>query len=288
EHVEIKYADEGEAMINDVEIDSDIVKKSKSGGVAKPVFLFGGQAPPGPGVDRVKILVQLMTNKANTQLPRALANRAWGWLFGRGIVHPVDDFAVRRNKPVVNGVLDALARDLVQNNYSVKHVVRAICNSQAYQLTCEADGTYTKVDFSRGTIQQLSGEQLINSILVATKGAPEKNVGRVVQMVQSLFPAGALWCETTPLPGNARQALLVRNNQEIMSWISGGGVLSRIKSMSGTEEQKVEEMFLAALSRKPTDTEKARYAAFIKQHPGSGYEDAYWTLLNSTEFVTRH
>jgi hypothetical protein len=288
EHVEIKYADEGEAMINDVEIDSDIVKKSKSGGAAKPVFLFGGQAPPGPGVDRVKILVQLMTNKANTQLPRALANRVWGWLFGRGIVHPVDDFAARRNKPVVGGILDSLARDLIQNNYSVKHLVRAICNSQVYQLSCEADGTYSKVDFSRGTIQQLNGEQLINSILVATKGAPEKNVGRVLQMVQSLFPAGAIWCETTPLPGNARQALLLRNNQEIMGWISGGGVLARIKSMQGTEEQKVEEMFLAALSRKPTDAEKARYMAFLKQHPGSGWEDAYWTLLNSTEFVTRH
>jgi hypothetical protein len=47
-------------------------------------------------------------------------------------------------------------------------------------------------------------------------------------------------------------------------------------------------MFLSALSRTATDVEKKRYAAFINGHSGSGWEDAYWTILNSTEFVTRH
>ena len=47
-------------------------------------------------------------------------------------------------------------------------------------------------------------------------------------------------------------------------------------------------MFLSALSRKPDGSERTRYAAFLKAHPGQGYEDAYWTLLNSSEFVTRH
>jgi hypothetical protein len=47
-------------------------------------------------------------------------------------------------------------------------------------------------------------------------------------------------------------------------------------------------MFLSALSRMATEGEKKRYASFVKAHGGSGWEDAYWTLLNSTEFVTRH
>jgi len=287
DHVEVRYADEGEAMINDVQIDSDIVKKSKSGGAAKPVFLFGGMAPPGPGVDRMKVLVQLMTGKSNTQLSKALVNQVWGWLNGRGIVNPVDDFN-QRNKPVIGGVLDSLASDFASSKYSIKHLVKAICMSERYQKTCAADGVYARVDFSRGTVKQLNGEQLINSIQVATKGKPERNVGQVLQMVQSLFPAGAIWCETTPLPGNARQALLLRNNSEVAGWIRSGGVLTKIQSMQGSVEDKIDEMFLAALSRKALDSEKTRYKAFIEKHGGNGFEDAYWTLLNSTEFVTRH
>jgi hypothetical protein len=105
--------------------------------------------------------------------------------------------------------------------------------------------------------------------------------------VQSLYPAGAVWCEVTPLPGNARQALLLRNNTQIMTWINGP-VLQRIKNEKGSDEDKIDLMFLAALSRVASDSERKRYGAFIKGHGGSGYEDAYWTILNSTEFVTRH
>jgi hypothetical protein len=47
-------------------------------------------------------------------------------------------------------------------------------------------------------------------------------------------------------------------------------------------------MFLSALSRIANDSEKKRYGAFIASHQGSGWDDAYWTLMNSTEFVTRH
>jgi hypothetical protein len=128
----------------------------------------------------------------------------------------------------------------------------------------------------------------MNALRVATGGRPTNDIAMAIQLVGSLFPSGAIWCETTPLPGNARQALLLRNNTEIMGWISGGSVLAAIKSSPGSVEEKVDEMFLAALSRKPEPAERTRYAAFLNGHPGQGFEDAYWTLLNSAEFVTRH
>jgi hypothetical protein len=285
DHVEVKYVDEGEVMINNVEIDSDIVKKSKAGGTAAPIFLFGGAAPPGPGVDRIKILVPLMTGKGNTQLRKAVANRVWSWLFGRGIVNPVDDFSFR-NKAVI-GALEPMVSDMIANKDSIKRLVMGICCSDAYQLTCEGGGG-GKVDFGSGSIFPLNGEQLINSAQVATKGRPDRSTGQQMQMVASLFAAGAIWCETTPLPGNARQALLMRNNSEIMGWIGGGGILSKVKGASGGIDGQLDDLFLAVLSRKPRDTERARYKKFIETHPGSGWEDAMWTLINSAEFVTRH
>ena len=105
-------------------------------------------------------------------------------------------------------------------------------------------------------------------------------------MVEPLYPADVQWCEVSLLPGNMRQALLVRNNSEIQGLISGGGLLSQIKG--ATTAEKVSDMFLAALSRIPTPVESERFCKYIDSHQGQGAEDAYWTLLNTTEFLSRH
>jgi hypothetical protein len=283
DHVELKYAEEGDIMMPVITGTKGAEVKLSHGGAAAPNFLFGGSA--GKNDDRMKLLAAFMTNKANTQLPRALVNRVWGWLMGRGIVHPVDDFN-QKNKALSPALLEALVRDMIEHKYSIKGVVRAITNSDTYQRSSYSEQPVTKVTFSRANVKQLNGEQLLNSLKVATMGKPERNTVQTMEMVGSLYPAGAVWCEVTPLPGNARQALLLRNNTAIMGWINGA-VLQKVKGAGGSDEEKVDLMFLSALSRVATDGEKKRYASFIKGH-GGGWEDAYWTLLNSTEFVTRH
>lgn len=117
--VELKYSDDGE-----MRSDSDTKE-------FPPKFLYGGTA--GKHDDRMKVLAGLMTAKTDPQLPRALVNRVWSWLFGSGIVNPVDDFTTR-HAPLSQPLLDALVKTTVENNYSVKHLVRVICNTQAYQM----------------------------------------------------------------------------------------------------------------------------------------------------------
>jgi len=284
DRVKLSYADEGDISIPDLHLKGKGVEQSETGPV-KPVLLGIAEAPKGS--ERMKVLAQILPSKQNPQFARATANRIWSWLFGRGVVQPVDDFREKGNPPVSKGLLEVLTREFTSGKYSVKQLVRTICATEAYQRSCHGAGPYTKVDFSRGSIKQLNGEQLVNALRVATGGKTMKDTSLVLQLVGSLFPAGAQWCETTPLPGNARQALLLRNNSEIAGWINGP-VLQGIKSSAGSLEYKVEEMFLAALSRLPEDSERARYVTFLKGHPGQGFEDAYWTLLNSSEFVTRH
>jgi len=283
DHVELKYADDGDIQMPMIKGSKDADVKLSHGGAAAPNFLFGGAA--GKNDDRMKVLAMFMTNKSNTQLPRALVNRVWAWLMGRGIVHPVDDFNLK-NKALSPALLESLVRSTIDSKYSIKHIIRAICNSETYQRACGSDQPVTKVTFSRANVKQLNGEQLLNSILVATQGRPERNTVRTMEMVGSLYPAGAVWCEVTPLPGNARQALLLRNNTQISSWINGP-VIQKIKGSPGSVEDKIDMMFLAALSRPALDSEKKRYGAFLGG-AGANWEDAYWTLLNSTEFVTRH
>ncbi len=98
---------------------------------ADPIFLFGGAA--GKDDDRVKVLANLVTSKANTQLPRALANRVWGWIFRRGVVHPVDDFNLR-NKAASPALLDVLTRQFSSSGSSLKALIRTICLTRIYQV----------------------------------------------------------------------------------------------------------------------------------------------------------
>ncbi|MBV8879670.1 MAG: DUF1553 domain-containing protein [Planctomycetaceae bacterium] len=230
-------------------------------------------------------LAIFMTGPDNAQLGMAVSNRVWSWLFGRGLVHPVDDFNDAQ-KPLGGGLLGVLAKEFKASKYSIKTLYRGICNSDTYQRASANDERMSKPNFSAGWIKHLDAEQLLNSISVATSGRPAKNVAESIRMVDPLFPADVVWCEVSPLPGNMRQALLVRNNSTIQGQISGGGVLSGLKG--GTTAEKVDEMFLAALSRKPTAAETARFSKYIDGHAGQGMEDAYWTLLNTTEFLSRH
>jgi len=132
---EIAHVDEGDLMMPKLSGRRDSDVKLSAGGSASPIFLFGGQA--GRFDDRAKVLAQFMTSRANTQLPRALANRVWSWLMGWGIVHPIDDFTLK-NKAMSPALMEALVRDLIDNGYSLKRLLRTICTSQEYQLPLPA------------------------------------------------------------------------------------------------------------------------------------------------------
>ena len=286
EHVDVKYAHKGEMMIKrappSTKPNPQVILAK--GGKAGPTFLFGGQCPD--GADRARYLAMAMTSKGNRWLPLALSNRVWKWLFGTGLVEPVDDFKAT-SKPLSMAVLKAMANTLKSEEFSLQTLIRGVCNSDTYQRSCSSGADYTTVTFHKTSVQPLSGEQLINAIWVATTGKPVRDGGAKARgMIGSLFPAGSVWCEVTPLPSNAQQALLLRNNGDVNRLISNGGEARRIRNLNVSLEQKVVELFMAVLCRMPNQKEFERYLKFIKAN--SGFEDAMWTLMNTTEFVTKH
>lgn len=262
---------------------ADMDAYKASGASYQPQFIHGQK--PGKTDPWMDSLAVYMTGPDNTQLTTAVANRVWSWLFGRGLVHPVDDFNDAQ-KPLGGGLLGVLGKEFKASKYSIKALYRGICNSDTYQRSAWSDDKMSKPNFSAGWIKHLDPEQLLGSIQVATTGRATKNVSEAIRMVEPLFPADVEWCEVTLLPGNMRQALFVRNNGMIQGQINSGGVLRDIKG--ATTADKVTEMFLAALSRKPTAAESARYVKYIDSHAGQGMEDAYWTLMNTAEFLSRH
>src|SRR5262249_13702280 len=118
------------------------------------------------------------------QFARATVNLIWKQFFGLGIVDPVDSFDMARQDPKATlpaqwtcqptnaDLLNALARDFGAHRFSLKHLMRAIARSSAYQLSSRLDGewkqSYTPY-FARHYVRQLTAEQLHDAISQATQ-----------------------------------------------------------------------------------------------------------------------
>jgi hypothetical protein len=281
EQVEVSYAESGELEIPGRGINTGV--DGMRPGVLPSLF---GERSPGQG-DRAKALADLLPATQNRQLARALSNRVWAWLLGQGVVEPVDDMTPK-NKPVSGELLEVLIRTCRVGNASLKTLLRSICASETYQRSSEASGNCEKRHFCRGKVLPLTGEQLLNSVQVALRGTPGLDIQEAQQLTAALTTRPQVGCEVQPLPCGTLHALMFRNSEQLWSWIKTSPVLADIRKQATTDSEAVDLMFLAALSRKPGASERARFRDFIHDRGDNGIADACWTLLNTTEFLTRH
>jgi len=259
--------------------------------------------------DRRAKLAGWMTAPENPLFARNIVNRFWGYLMGRGLVEPLDD--LRATNPASNPeLLDALARDFVAHKYDVKHLLRTILRSRAYQLGSAAtDGNRADAEnvyFTRYTTKRLTAEQLADAIDAAT-GTREKYPGlplgtRAAQLpdpgVRSYLldtfgrPARqvACECERTTRP-NIAQAMHLMNGDLLNRKIADpAGRVQKLTAGKGPSAAAVEELYLATLSRPPTPAEAAKAAGWLESaaNKREGLQDLMWVLLNSREFLFNH
>src|SRR5205823_14933037 len=123
--------------------------------VVKPHPLDGPEADD--PIDRRVKLAEWLTGKDNTLFARNIANRFWGYLMGRGLVEPLDDLRAT-NPPTNPELLDALANDFVAHKFDLKHLIRTIMQSRAYQTSSKiAEGNradVSNVHFARYTTKR--------------------------------------------------------------------------------------------------------------------------------------
>ncbi|KAA0214611.1 DUF1553 domain-containing protein [bacterium] len=119
------------------------------------------------------ILAKWMVSPENSQTPRYMANRLWSFVFGSGLLNPVDDFN-SFNTPSHPELLDALGRDFAANGWQVKRFFRAALKSQTYQLSSKpAGGKKPEAwHFAHYPVKQLSPEQFMGA-LVTLAGATD-------------------------------------------------------------------------------------------------------------------
>ena len=181
--------------------ESSAVPKGKKGAAlptsAKNVpakFLRGDQPKISPNDPARPVLAQWLTSANNPYFAKAMVNRFWHQLFGRGLVNPVDDMH-EDNAATHPELLNTLTEQFKKNNFDVKYLLRAICNSETYQRTSrptEGNGDDT-VAYSHRRVRVLSPEQLFDSIVAAVgKVEPGKQPGAQAEERSGHYRSGRL------------------------------------------------------------------------------------------------
>ena len=79
-------------------------------------------------------LAKWMTHPDHPLTSRVMVNRLWRWHFGKGIVSTTENFGLKGALPTHPELLDYLAHRLVENDWSIKSMHRAILLSDTWQM----------------------------------------------------------------------------------------------------------------------------------------------------------
>ena len=223
--------------------------------------------------DRRDLFAEWLTKPDNPFFAKVEANRIWSHLLGRGIVDPPDDFR-DSNPPSNAALLDALARDFAQSGFDRKHVIRTILNSRTYQASFEPN-PFNETDskyFSHFQPRLLSAEQLLDAICQTT-ARPEQFGALPDGTKATQLPAPDLVqneflkifgqperqtvcaCERSD-ESNLGMAIQFFNGPLIYNKLRDGGNRFRQLMQEGKSDQEIiEQLHLAAVSRRPTKQE---------------------------------
>ncbi|HEY1186383.1 MAG TPA: DUF1549 and DUF1553 domain-containing protein [Gemmata sp.] len=282
---------------------------------APPKFLGTPTPDLGTG-DRLGAVADWVASPENPFFARAQVNRVWLHLMGRGLVDPNDDFRAT-NPPSNPELLEWLTKDFATHKFSLKHAVKTVMQSRTYQLAATVRDSATMSDelhSAHATVRPLSAEQLLDALAqvtgapVAFKGyplgmranqipAPPQSGRRGVEGMSEKFlktfgkPERLLTCECerNDDPG-LLQAFQLITGELINSLVKGvDNRLGKMLSAGKTDREMLEEFYLAALSRKPTEAEEKKLLAYLAgtKDRRAAWEDVLWALLNSKEFLLR-
>jgi hypothetical protein len=275
--------------------------------------------------DRQALAASYVTGQDNPWFAKAFVNRIWYVLMGDAFYMPVDDLGPDRT-PKAPEVLDALAGQWQNGGYDVRWLFRTVLNSKAYQRevrsTFSASG---RTPFASNCPSRLRADQIIDSLSQAlnlpvdgrpggpgdvTKKAAKKNeltaalkdaVGKTKgTQAGPLAGPRPQWnvlfgvdpsIANDEILGTIPQALFLMNAPPINRAIEArpGTVLGEILSNTADNRVALNNLYLRVLARDPTQKEVQACGRYLETvgDRREAFEDIFWSLINSTEFITR-
>jgi len=255
-------------------------------------------------------LAAWVTSKENPYFAKAIVNRLWRTMMGRGLVEPVDDF--RATNPATHpALLERLASDFVAHGFDLRHTLKTIALSAAYARSSKATPSNAGADgyYAHAIKKPLEPAVLADAISDVT-GVPGRYGGqpigtRAVQLPDASIRSDALdilgrcaregSCEGAPAPtGALARKLHLFNGDLLNERISDrDGRLQTMLGKGADPTTIVRAHYRVALGREPSPEE----AAFWRERVAGAtsgdarravLEDFVWGLLSCREFQTNH
>jgi len=285
---------------------ADLQDPSSRGTIIHPQF-FVDDSQPGNGLsdlERRQAAAQAFTHPENPWFAKAIINRVWNEMLGQGFYMPVDDMGPTRS-PAYPQVLDALAAGFVAQHYDLKWLIETVASTQTYQRqvrprTVSSDA----LPFASQTPTRLRADQLYNALSTVLGFSEPPQPAREDMQGAGIYRGGRsprnqfnqifTFDPSTPqedITGNVQQALFLMNTPAFRSAIAatGNSRLSQILRKYSDDQDAVSEVYLLALAREPSDRELQVCQKYLGEvgNRNEAYEDLLWSLLNSSEFLSK-
>ena len=265
--------------------------------------------------DPREVFANWLLDSKNPWFTTAIANRAWSWLLGRGIVHEPDD--LRPDNPPSNPeLLKVLEGELVDAHYDLKRLFRLILNSKTYQLSSIArtNAPQAEANFASYPLRRLDAEVLIDALNQIT-GATERYSSPIPEpftyvpedhrsialedasITSSFLEMFGRPSRDTGLESErnnrptADQRLHFLNSSHIQQKLEQSKKLDFLVQSRDNARQVVAGLYLMVLSRFPTEAETTtalEYSRTSGVRPREAVTDVAWALINTAEFQYRH
>jgi hypothetical protein len=279
-------------------------KGGKKGGLPEsakivPAKFLQGEQAKFPGNEMRPTLANWMTSGDNKFFARAMVNRFWYQLYGRGIVNPVDDMH-DDNAATHPELLATLTEQFKLHQFDVKYLIRAICNSGAYQRSSVSADDLASIDpdlYARREMRMMSPEQMYDSLVVVLGNAQKSDApkGKAAKKGGPATPRDGFINffrveEFNPLDyqNGIPQALRMMNSPFTNR---AEAIAADVTKNAKTPAEAVERLYLTAYARRPTAAELERRLAYVNspgRTPRAAYGDILWAFLNSSEFLHNH
>ena len=193
--------------------------------------------------------------------------------------------------------------------------VRDICTSRTYQLSARPNRTNADDtrQFSRAQLRRLRADVLLDAVVRATDGErgfvyfpkgtkavqhyPRTPGDTTRPMTGDPFfetfgragRASVCACDTKVEP-TLSQALHLIAGDTVQGQIGAGKVIDNLLKANATPEGIIEDLYLRTLSRQPKPDELSAMLGLVGSEvkDRKAYQDIFWGLLNSTEFLFNH
>jgi hypothetical protein len=264
-----------------------------------------------------KELADWIASKDNPLTARVYVNRLWHWLFGAGFVRSVDNFGSTGETPSHPELLDHLATELIDNDWSTKKLIRTIVMSRTYRQASKENEKAIAIDpenrllwrmnrkrleaeclrdamlVASGRLSNTAGGQTYPANLAADYGFSNDSLDRSVflPVFRNALPASfepfdfadpSMVVGARNVSTIAPQALYLLNNPFPRQCAIEAA--TQIINQSDSDSEKIDLAFRKTLGRHPSDSERAAITSAL--HAEGPTLEEKWTRIFHSLFCT--